>query len=308
MRPQTRTILIATTTFIVGALAGATLTFGALRDGTLTEPPETLADLAEQAEPPTIAAITETEQAQVPEEDVSADAVEPSATDASPEDAAPDLIARVDELTAGWGRMQAELAELRARLVRVEREEASAGGPATGEQPQRSSTPEEQRDALLRAGVLPEVAEDIVWRRAQVSLAQLELRDEAARDGWIGTARFREEMQRINEERVSIEDEIGADAYDRYLFETGQTNRVAVESVLPGSAADENGLMPGDVIERYGETKVMDFADLRSATRTGERDELVPVSVLRDGRRLEMWLPRGPIGIGLDAARVDPNS
>jgi membrane-associated protease RseP (regulator of RpoE activity) len=218
------------------------------------------------------------------------------------------LAARVEELTDGWGRMQAELAELRQRVATVERQ-ASATTGATAQDPRlsRPATPAQERDALLRAGVTPEVADDLVWRRSQLSLARLELRDEAARDGWLGTARYREELGRINEQQVSVEDEIGLDAYDRYLFETGQSNRVAVDSVLPGSAGEESGLQAGDVIERYGEARVLDFQDLRAATSAGERGELVPVAVRRNGQLLELWLPRGPIGIGLDAARLDPN-
>jgi hypothetical protein len=34
----------------------------------------------------------------------------------------------------------------------------------------------------------------------------------------------------------------------------------------------------------------------------------VPVTVRRDGQVLEIWLQRGPIGIGLDATRVAPDS
>jgi hypothetical protein len=33
----------------------------------------------------------------------------------------------------------------------------------------------------------------------------------------------------------------------------------------------------------------------------------VPLQVRRGGQLVEVWLPRGPIGIRLDAARVDPN-
>jgi S1-C subfamily serine protease len=138
-------------------------------------------------------------------------------------------------------------------------------------------------------------------------LARLELYDEASRNGWLRSDRYRDELRRINEQRVSIEDEIGIDAYDRYLYETGQPNRVAVESVLPGSAGEESGLLPGDVIQRYGDVKVLDFQDLRAATSAGERDELVSVIVVRGGEPVELLLPRGPIGIGLEATRAEPD-
>ena len=104
-----------------------------------------------------------------------------------------------------------------------------------------------------------------------------------------------------------MRDEIGVDVYDRYLFETGQDNRVLVDSVIPGSAGEGSGMLPGDVIERYGEQPVYDFRDLRTATSDGERGELVPVTVRRGRELVELLLPRGPIGIGLDATRIDPS-
>jgi hypothetical protein len=264
--------------------------------------------------PPTIASVgapaAEPEPEVVPESEPEAPAAE-SAAAAPPSDepaVSEALQARVEELTAGWGRMQAELAELRQRVAVIEqRGPEPPDEPDAAAQGNRPATPAEERDALLRAGVAPELADDLIWRRSQLSLARLELYDEASRNDWLGTARYREELRRINEQRVSIEDEIGVDAYDRYLYQTGQPNRVAVDSVLPGSVGEESGLLPGDIIEGYDKTPILDFDDLRTATSAGERNELVPVSVVRGGQRLELWLPRGPIGIGLDATRLDPS-
>ncbi|MBK5939279.1 PDZ domain-containing protein [Halochromatium roseum] len=221
------------------------------------------------------------------------------------------LLARLEELSQGWGRMQAELVALQQRVVSLERrpvpvaDDASTAGLADAARPR---TPQEQREALVRAGVAAGTADEILWRRSQVELDRLELRDQALREGWLGSDRYREEIRALNAERVSLRDELDVEAYDRYLYETGETNRVSVDSVIAGSAGDQSGLMPGDVIERYGDELVLDFNDLRSATSAGTRGELVPVQVRRGGQMIEVWLPRGPIGIRLDAARVDPNS
>jgi hypothetical protein len=312
MQPRTRLILTASATFFAGLLTGATVFSDVLR----SEPPP-----AERAvpEPPPEAPLSAAKVSiEAPEPAAAPEPPPPPPAEPEPPVAEPPVLtaemadeieARIAELTAGWGRMQAELAELRQRIALVERREPEPEDSGEAD-PRRSrpATPAEQRDALLRAGVTPEVAEDIIWRRSQLSLAQLDLRDDAARNGWLGTDRYRQELRRLNEQRVSIEDEIGLDAYDRYLYETGQPNRVAVESVLPGSAGEESGLLPGDIIERYDSTQVLDFNDLREATSAGERGALVPVSVVRGGERLELWLQRGPIGIGLDATRLDPNS
>ncbi len=318
MQARTRLILIASGTFLAGALTGATIASTLLdetppADVQPTRPVEDAPAVTKQSAedepigvisavtaPPVDQTVTETNEP-APATDSAGATDEPTAETIA-------LIARVEELTDGWGRMQAELAQLRERVARVERREPDpAESESSGTGQTRPSTPEEQREALLRVGVTPEAAEDIIWRRSQLSLARLDLRDEAAREGWLSTARYREELRSLNEQRTSIEDEIGPDAYDRYLFETGQPNRVAVDSVLPGSAADETGLQPGDVIERYGDVKVLSFDDLRGATSSGARGELVPVSLVRGGERIEVWLPRGPIGIGLDSTRADPS-
>jgi hypothetical protein len=313
MKMKQKIALLSLSTFAVGLLAGALV----FHRGSSPEPSamsasvsagDTPAAIDEQGdrEPKIASRITpgiamvkplaEPEQPIEPDLDEAASSVE--------------VLARIEDLAAGWGRMQAELAQLRARLAAVEqRADPQPPEPApVAAQPRRPTTPDEQRGALLRAGVAADLADDIVWRRAQVSLARLELRDEATRDGWLNDGRYREELARIDEQRVSIRDEIGVDAYDRYLFETGQQNRVLVDSVIPGSAGEESGIQPGDVIERYGDQPVLGFGDLRSATSDGERGELVPVNVRRGNQQVELWLPRGPIGIGLDATRVDPRS
>ncbi|WP_058555350.1 PDZ domain-containing protein [Thiohalocapsa sp. ML1] len=309
MQPRTRLIITYAATFLAGLLTGATVLSDVLRPPP-ESPPAPAPTAAVPAEPPLNIASVETAPpapAEPPAPEPTPVAPPPATPAVSPE-VTDELAERISELSNGWGRMQAELAELRHRVALVEQREPAGDSTAATEPRRRGpATPAEQRDALLRAGVTPELADDLLWRRSQVALARLELRDEAAREGWLGTARYREEIGRLNEEQVSIEDEVGSDAYDRYLFATGQPNRVAVDSVLPGSAGEESGLMTGDVIERYGDTPVLDFEDLRAATSTGVRGELVPVSVVRAGQRMEVWLPRGPIGIGLDATRLDPN-
>lgn len=223
----------------------------------------------------------------------------------TPADPDPQLLARVERLSEGWGRMEAELADLRARLAQLERRPAAP--TAAGETERlRPRSPEQQREALLRAGVRMDLAEDILWRRSQLALERLELRDQAIREGWIGSERFRDEIRRLNGQQVSLRDELDPQSYDRYLFETGQNNRVRVDSVIAGSLGEEVGLQPGDLIEAYDEQPVFDPRELRRATTAGERGELVPVRVRRNNQALDLWLPRGPIGIQLETDRIAP--
>lgn len=298
-------ILTSAATFAVGLLTGA-LVFSQPGPAPDAEAVSSLVELPEAA-PDTVA---ESSFAAVRGD--AAEAETPTVDLSAPDASAPEvhvLLARIDDMSQGWGRMQADLAELRQRVGTLEqrRLQSPVETSDAGNRPNRPTTPDEQRGALLRAGVAAEVADDILWRRAQVSLDRLDLRDQAIREGWLNSDRYREELRKINEQRVSMRDEIGVDAYDRYLFETGQDNRVLVDSVIPGSAGEDSGMLPGDVIERYADQPVYDFSDLRTATSDGARGELVPVSVRRGNQLVELVLPRGPIGIGLGATRVEPS-
>ncbi len=310
-----RATLVSALTFSIGLATGAWVVSGEVDRPDSEIAPMDIRDADASTSVPDSAdklgaalTVTSDTASVVPEEDPKP--AEPTQELVSPE-AQQVFLARLEELSQGWGRMQAELVALQQRVVSLERrpvpavDDASTAGRADAARPR---TPQEQRDALVRAGIAAGTADEILWRRSQAELDRLELRDQALREGWLGTDRYREEMRALNAERVSLRDELDVEAYDRYLFETGETNRVSVDSVIAGSAGDQSGLMPGDVIERYGDELVLDFNDLRSATSAGARGELVPVQVRRDGQVVEVWMPRGPIGIRLDAARVDPNS
>jgi hypothetical protein len=304
MTMNRNTLITSVVTFAVGLLTGALVFSQPATSPGAADPVQSAIESSELAEPAP-AATAESTIAAV--RTIEADSDAPASDAETPEVAV--LLARIDDISQGWGRMQAELAALRQRIGALEQRSTqppTQDGTADN-RPARPNTLDEQRNALLRAGVTGDVADDLIWRRAQVSLDRLDLRDQAIREGWLNTDRYREELRKINEQRVSMRDEIGVDAYDRYLFETGQDNRVLVDSVIPGSAGEDSGMLPGDVIERYGDQPVYDFSDLRTATSDGERGELVPVTVRRGRELVELLLPRGPIGIGLDATRIDPS-
>lgn len=211
--------------------------------------------------------------------------------------------------------LRAELNQLRVRLTSVEQSLSralSASTSATGAQgetgraSQTPRTQQERRDALVSSGVDPAFADTWLLGEAQRTLDQLALRDQAIREGWIGSERFREEMSAIDAGQAGLLDAIGELSYDRYLYLTGANNRVEVISVLPGSSAETVGLQPGDLIESYADQRVFELGALRQLTTQGEYGELVPVSVKRHGRLLDVWIPRGPLGVTIQPARTDP--
>jgi hypothetical protein len=161
-------------------------------------------------------------------------------------------------------------------------------------------------DNLIKSGIGSVLAADIVRRKNEFDLKLLELRDRAAREGYLGTARYQRELNALMEQNVVLRDEIGDDAYDRYLFTTGQTNRVKIASVMMGSPAEQAGLKSGDMILGYNERPLFSWNELQDATTQGERGEYVNVSVMRNGQLFNLWVPRGPLGVRLGTVRVRP--
>ena len=105
-----------------------------------------------------------------------------------------------------------------------------------------------------------------------------------------------------------LREELGDADYDRYLYATGQSNRVRVAEVIETSPGAQAGLQAGDVVLSYGGERVFNFRELIALTSAGEPGEMVAVELVRDGSTTQVYLPRGPIGmVGGRRARVDPN-
>lgn len=138
-------------------------------------------------------------------------------------------------------------------------------------------------------------------------MAQLYLRDQAEREGWIRTPRYFEALQEIRSDLESIRDEMDDEAYARYLYAVGRPNQVTVQRVLSGSAAETAGLRPGDVLLGYQGERVFAASDLRRATQAGDAGDTVTLEVLRDGQRIQAYVPRGPLGISMSSDSVLPD-
>lgn len=205
--------------------------------------------------------------------------------------------------------MQLAKLELQVELIDsfnqslTERPTENPTNPAIRNPPPQSGLNTEN---LIKSGVDTDTANELVatWNRYQ--LEQLELRDTASREGWLGSEEYREKVRALGESQISLREEIGDQKYDQYLYESGQPNRVAVSSVIAGSSAESVGLRSGDIINEYAGKRTFTSRELQTATRDGTRDETVSIQVLRDGERIELNVPRGPLGIMLDVERVEP--
>lgn len=217
-----------------------------------------------------------------------------------------------DDLQSLVSRLKDRVVKLERKLAKLESEqgdrEEETSGARERERAQATATAADRQTALVMAGVPEPAAEDIVWRQSAWDLERLELQDQAMREGWHRTERYYQELRELNQDAVNFRAEIGDQAYDRYLYQTGENNRVRVTSVIPGSEAEMAGLAPGDIIESYGDGRIFNFTDLRNSTATGERGELVPVVIQRGDVHIEAVVPRGPLGVRIEADALPPDA
>lgn len=161
-------------------------------------------------------------------------------------------------------------------------------------------------DNLIKGGIDPSLAEDIVRRKNSIELERLALQDRATREGYLNTQQYYDELEEINRDDVSLRDELGDDRYDEYLYNSKLNNRIRIASVMLGSAAEQAGIQSGDVVLSYDNTRMFNWQELKDATSEGQLGEYVSISIYRDGEIYSFSVPRGPLGMELGATRLLP--
>jgi len=162
------------------------------------------------------------------------------------------------------------------------------------------------KDNLVSAGVDPIIADDILRRISQQEFRRLELQNLIQRSTSSERQQYNAELRELNENKISLRSELGDDAYDQYLVVSGQNNRMKVTSVMAGSPAELNGMQKDDVILYYDDKIIFDLPELRKATLEGEIGNFTNVVILRDGMRMSIFVPRGTLGVQLEAIKFDP--
>ncbi len=206
-------------------------------------------------------------------------------------------------------QLQDELSQVQAPLQALEQrlDELTEEEPADDPQPVPVARPRRNdAETLTAAGFDPDEAEYLVNRWGQQQMNLLYLRDPAIREGWIDTPRYEQAAQELRNGSDSIREELGPEAYDRFLYASGQSNRVVLNSVIDSSPAQAVGLQPGDTVVSYDGSRIFTLSDLRHATTAGEPDVPVVIEVDRDGQRLAFEIARGPIGVTLGRRRAEP--
>lgn len=166
---------------------------------------------------------------------------------------------------------------------------------------------EPNQDDLLAAGVSADQASQLLRRISQQNYRQLELQNLIRRYP-DQAAQYRNELRELNQNRISLRSELDEASYDKYLYHSGQNNRVEVSSVMAGSPAESAGFSAGDVILSYDNKKILSWTDIRQATLDGDINSYTNVDVLRNGERITLTVPRGTLGVQLNPLQMDPAS
>lgn len=163
-------------------------------------------------------------------------------------------------------------------------------------------------ERLAAAGFTPQQIEDLRRQESGVQMRGIALDDQARREGWINSSRYFEERASLRDGGNSVRQNLGDDAYARYLYASGRPNGIAVTNVISTSPAELAGFQPGDIIRSYAGERIFSARRLMQLRSEGESGAPVSVEVIRDGERLRLSIPRGPMGVESGPRMIDPDS
>ena len=156
----------------------------------------------------------------------------------------------------------------------------------------RGDDPDRRLNQLVEAGFSPDQAQHITARESELQLEALYAQYDRVLEG----EPFDPRAGRFDPQD-QLRQELGDASYERYLDATGQSTSISVQSVMAGSAGQTAGLQPGDQVVSYGGERVFSTSDLNQLILDGSPGQTVVVDVLRDGQQIQVYVPRGPIGI-----------
>jgi C-terminal processing protease CtpA/Prc len=218
---------------------------------------------------------------------------------------------RLDQEERQRHSMQKRVAELERKLKKLQLITKSIEDeePVAEKETEIRVEVEEELDGetqLVAAGLEPQQAKSIMQFLADIEMERLYLHDQATREGWVGTPRYRQENMILNEREEDLRLELGDPDYDLYLYGTGQPNRVIIQSVIEDSPAQKAGIQSKDIAYSYAGNRLYTTRDLVTATTEGIANESVLLEVIRDGHIYEFYLPRGPLGVRVTSESHKP--
>jgi hypothetical protein len=147
-------------------------------------------------------------------------------------------------------------------------------------------------ERLVAGGFTEERAKQILQLEDETRMAALQAEYEALRNGETLSP-----WDRASGYQDSLREQLGDADYEKYLTAQGSQASVTVREVIGSSPANRAGLRPGDQILSYDGKRVFGMNDLRSMAFSGDPGEDVIVDIERNGQRMQLVLPRGPLGI-----------
>ena len=203
-------------------------------------------------------------------------------------------------------QLRAQLDALQARIGQpVSSDDTADALAARQQQIEENQRSQEQR--LAEAGFTRQQIAAIDRIVAEATMRQIELDDRARREGWVNTPEYFAAASALTSGPESVRNYLGDASYDRYLYASGNPNRVAIGSVVSTSPAERAGLRPGDVILSYGGTNIYSTGELVRLRSEGQPGSRTVVRIIRDGQVTELTIPRGPMGINTVPSRIDPD-
>lgn len=225
------------------------------------------------------------------------------------------LIQTLDEEISERHFLAAQLEEVRSEMTELQQDlrarfgTAFPGNASNNASPQPGARADQTiEERLAASGFTPQQIRTISRRVAETQMQQIELDDRARREGWITTSRYFEEFNNLVNGTDTVRRDLGDDAYSHFLFAIGRPNRITVGMVIETSPAEQAGLLLGDVIRSYAGERVFSSTQLTSLRSSGDKGMPVIVEIIRDGEPMQLWMPRGPMGIQIQQDRVDPGA
>ena len=152
---------------------------------------------------------------------------------------------------------------------------------------------------LVAGGFTPERAQQILELEDELRMDALQAEYDAYRNGealnpW-GVAQGSQN---------GLRERLGDAEYEKYLLAQGGRASITVGDVINSSPANRAGLRPGDQILSYDGERVFSMDELKSMAFSGDPGEDVIVDIERNGQRMQLVLPRGPMGITGSGGRM----
>lgn len=169
-----------------------------------------------------------------------------------------------------------------------------------------ATKPPTLQSRLLAASIPLDTIQRIKQRVGENHLARLQLRDQAIREDWLNTPEYFKKAKQTPNPTDGLREEFGDQTYDQYLYASGRPNRIKVREVFSGSAAENAGIEPEDIILSYASKPLYSMSELQQATTEGHSDETVLIEIMRDDLPFSTSALRGPLGISISIIRKEP--